>query len=90
MPLDIDAYIDGGKEVPQRAAKQAEQLLGQGSVILFPQVEKYSYKPGTSKAIMECFAQAAAAFDHDAACSGSSVLSICSSVAHWNPAWHRA
>ena len=67
MPLDIDAYIEGGKEVPQRAAKQAEQLLGRGSVILFPQVEKYSYKPGTSKAIMECFAQAAAAFDHDAA-----------------------
>ncbi len=67
VPLDIDAYIEGGKEVPQRAAKQAEQLLGQGSVILFPQVEKYSYKPGTSKAIMECFAQAAAAFDHDAA-----------------------
>ena len=24
------------------------------------------------------------------ACSGSSVLSICSSAAHWNPAWHRA
>ena len=67
VPLDIDAYIEGGKEVPQLAAKQAEQLLGQGSVILFPQVEKYSYKPGTSKAIMECFAQAAAAFDHDAA-----------------------
>ena len=65
VPLDIDAYIEGGKEVPQQAAKQAEQLLGQGSVILFPQVEKYSYKPGTSKAIMECFAQAAAAFDHD-------------------------
>lgn len=64
--VDIDA-VKGGKEVPQRAARQAEQLLGQGSVILFPQVEKYSYKPGTSKAIMECFAQAAAAFDHDAA-----------------------
>ena len=46
VPLDIDAYIEGGKEVPQRAAKQAEQLLGQGSVILFPQVETYSYKPG--------------------------------------------
>lgn len=24
------------------------------------------------------------------ACSGSSALSICSSAAHWNPAWHRA
>ena len=29
VPLDIDAYIEGGKEVPQRAAKQAEHLLGQ-------------------------------------------------------------
>lgn len=62
VPLDMDAYIEGDTQVPQRAAGAARELLAQGSVILYPQVERYSYKPGTSKAIMECFAQAAAAF----------------------------
>ena len=69
VPLDMDAYLDGDKSVPERAIRQALDALSRHNVMLAPHVERYSYQPGTSQAILACLAQIApriceqAAFD---------------------------
>lgn len=55
VPVEIDAYIEGDQTVPHRAAAAALDALAHGNVILAPAVERYSYQPGTSVRIMECF-----------------------------------
>lgn len=57
VPVDIDAYIDGDEAVPERAAREAREAVKEQNVMLAPQVSKYSYQPGTSEKIMECFAR---------------------------------
>ena len=54
VEIDIDSYIDGDTEVPQ---KTAEAVLALGiceNLMLAPRVEKYSYVKGTSSKILEC------------------------------------
>ena len=69
VPVRIDDYIDGDETVLQKAAEEALAENCSSNVMIFPQVKKYSYKPGTSQKIMECFARLAplvcgrAAFD---------------------------
>lgn len=55
VPVEIDAYIEGDQTVPHQAAAAALDALAHGNVILAPAVERYSYQPGTSVRIMECF-----------------------------------
>ena len=55
IPVDIDAYIDGDDGIPERAAQEAIQKLKKQNVFLAPYVKKYSYQPGTSVKILECF-----------------------------------
>ena len=50
--IDIDALIDGDESVIEKCVERAGKLLEQGNTIVVPRVEKYSYKPGTSKAIL--------------------------------------
>lgn len=46
VPVCIDDYIDGHEDVLQKAAEKALAENCSGNVMIFPQVEKYSYKPG--------------------------------------------
>lgn len=45
----------GRSNCPPSAAAAALDALAHGNVILAPAVERYSYQPGTSVRIMECF-----------------------------------
>lgn len=51
--IDMDALIDGDESVLEKCVKEAESFLEQGNTMVVPKVDKYSYKPGTSKAILE-------------------------------------
>ena len=57
--LDMDAYLDGNSDVLERAAAQVLESSEQGNTMLLPAVERYSYRPGTSSAILSCFARLA-------------------------------
>lgn len=57
VPLDMDAYLDGDQDVPEKAARRALDALSRSNVMLAPYVERYSYQPGTSQAILACFAR---------------------------------
>lgn len=59
VPLDMDAYLDGDGSVIERAVSQVLDVLGQNNVMLVPYVDCHSYQPGTSQAILACFAQIA-------------------------------
>lgn len=55
VEVDIDSYIDGNNRVPYIAAEAAAAVTQGENLMLCPKVEKYSYKPGTSEKIMNCF-----------------------------------
>lgn len=54
--LDMDAVLDGDKAIQLEQTLQcALEKNKTGNVLVMPVTQRYSYKPGTSKAIMECF-----------------------------------
>lgn len=59
--LDMDAYLDGDSSVLETAAAQALEASKKGNTMLLPAVKRYSYKPGTSSAILSCIARLAPA-----------------------------
>lgn len=67
VPVNIDAYAEGDSAVPEQAARAAKAALSAGNVMLAPQVERYSYQPGVSVRIMECFSRLAPLVCQDAA-----------------------
>ncbi|MFR6092587.1 MAG: hypothetical protein ACLUIR_04325 [Faecalibacterium prausnitzii] len=93
VPLDIDAYIEGGKSA-QRAAKQAEQFCRGASSSSAG--GKYSLQARHQQSYHGVLCTGCNSVDHDAAfdgwsssaaracraCSGSSALSICEPAAH--------
>ena len=58
VPIDIDGYIekpDCSSTIIDTAISNALSLNKDNNVMIIPQVTKYSYKPGTSQKILECF-----------------------------------
>ena len=58
VQLDVDAYLDGDEDAVERAVEQTLDALRRGNGMLVPHVDRYSYQPGTSQAILECLARA--------------------------------
>ena len=59
VSLDMDAYLDGDSNVLEATVAQTLEASRQGNTMLLPTVERYSYQPGTSSAILSCFARLA-------------------------------
>jgi uncharacterized protein YgbK (DUF1537 family) len=59
VKIDIDKYIDGDTGNIQQSATEAIELNKSSNIMLVPKVDKYSYKPKTSKKILECFSKVA-------------------------------
>lgn len=58
VPIDIDRYIDkpdSGSTIIDTVISTALVLNKNNNVMIVPRVNKYSYKPGTSQKILECF-----------------------------------
>lgn len=59
VEMDIDAIIDQNSDWLGRITERVLQANERGNVMLVPHVKKYSYKPGTSRKIMDCICQCA-------------------------------
>lgn len=57
--LDMDAVIDGDVYEERRAVEQCLENICTANTLLQPHTEKYSYQPGTSRAIMESIGRCA-------------------------------
>ena len=57
--LEIDRLLDGETGCVETSIRKTIEKNRQGNVILVPHVEKYSYQPGVSRAILESVQQCA-------------------------------
>ena len=53
VELDMDAVIDGSLQAEQTAINSSLESIKNANTMLVPKVNKYSYKQGTSQAIMD-------------------------------------